>query len=212
MDNKVTTACSSGNKKHYVDLCATVMEHWGCTITKALPAELAPRKCNPNGSRVAISQYHDRRRLHPKQWTRKFSQKLTLLASNTTCGHEAVLKELAKQVKLRQKHKTHPLHYVRELLTSEIDIVIENFSKQQYTANGGSVEPTEDGFDLEEGAEEGTRDKIERMKELRRSQMAPLHNGHKASNAGEGDGTDRHALRVLTPANVSTVSDRGISR
>ncbi|PPJ54757.1 hypothetical protein CBER1_04039 [Cercospora berteroae] len=186
MDKQAHTTANTRNKKHYVTLCTTMMEHWGCDIKKALPADLAPRERNPNGSRVAISQHHDRTRLHPKEWTRTFCTQLTLLASNTMRGHEVVVKELRKQVKLRQKQKTHPLHYVREPLTSELDIVIEHFSRQEYNADRKSVDPTEDGFDFAEESEDETRSKIRRMRELRRSKRTETR-GEEAVNKPEAE-------------------------
>ncbi|KAK3659916.1 hypothetical protein LTR22_008283 [Elasticomyces elasticus] len=105
-----------------------VESFWSCKLKESLPIDLKPRLPATNGRRIGLKQ-QDTRRLPTKQWTKAFLRALEDLAF-VTCDDKATAhtKVIAK-VKERQRSGTHPEHYAREVLTSDLQAVAQEFKR-----------------------------------------------------------------------------------
>ena len=114
-------------------------------MKNALSAKLVPRQRNPNGSRVSHEQHHDRTRLPPNQWPPTFLKAFAKLAKVTQQRRTDALRHLSELVKARWAKREHPLHYAKELLVSDIEEAIRQFSGEEYNAGRDSIHPSDSG-------------------------------------------------------------------
>ncbi|KAK0356084.1 hypothetical protein LTR02_008676 [Friedmanniomyces endolithicus] len=106
---------------------------WRRKLTECLPPELKPRLRAGNGKRVSIGE-QDRKRLHVRQWTKALLRALEKLAfitpvNSTPVDRDNAYAKLIAQVKRRQRERVHVEHYAREVLTSDIEAVTQEFKR-----------------------------------------------------------------------------------
>ncbi|KAK0311919.1 hypothetical protein LTR01_002833 [Friedmanniomyces endolithicus] len=106
---------------------------WRRKLTTCLPPELKPRLRARNGKRVGIGE-QDRKRLPVRQWTKALLCALEKLAfispvKRTSVDRDNAYAKLNAQVKRRQRERVHVEHYAREVLTSDIEAVTEDFKR-----------------------------------------------------------------------------------
>ncbi|KAK1073408.1 hypothetical protein LTR74_001817 [Friedmanniomyces endolithicus] len=106
---------------------------WRRKLTECLPPELKPRLRAGNGKRVGIGE-RDRKRLPVRQWTKALIRALEKLAfitpvKSTPVDRDNAYAKLIAQVKRRQRERVHVEHYAREVLTSDIEAVTEDFKR-----------------------------------------------------------------------------------
>ncbi|KAK0902356.1 hypothetical protein LTR91_012273 [Friedmanniomyces endolithicus] len=104
---------------------------WRRKLTECLPPELKPRLRAGNGKRMSIGE-QDRKRLHVRQWTKALLRALEKLAfitpvNSTPVDRDNAYAKLIAQVKRRQRQRVHVEHYAREVLTSDIEAVTQEF-------------------------------------------------------------------------------------
>ncbi|KAK0278787.1 hypothetical protein LTR35_009052 [Friedmanniomyces endolithicus] len=98
---------------------------WRRKLTECLPPELKPRLRAGNGT-------SGHRRARPKAATRATVDKSTNPRSGEAGVHHSGQEHSSRQrqrVKRRQRERVHVEHYAREVLTSDIEAVTENFKR-----------------------------------------------------------------------------------
>lgn len=106
----------------------TFEKNWNCRLKDSIPGNLKPRVLLHNGARVGHQQ-QDRKRILPTDWPSKIYKALAHLSELTVNDMEFAHAKLKKQVKKRQKQRVHREHYAREVLTSDIEAVVEEVKK-----------------------------------------------------------------------------------
>ncbi|KAK3641146.1 hypothetical protein LTR56_006868 [Elasticomyces elasticus] len=190
-----------------------VKSFWGCKLGDSLPIDLKPRLPSANGRRIGLKQ-QDTRRLPTKQWTKAFFRALEDLAF-VTCDDKATAhtKVFAK-VKERQRNGTHPEHYAREVLTSDLQAVAQEFKRLKSAGHyppkslrrkGGSRIPRDDreASDVTEDDEQPRDTSVVVPGEVEMGGVTPpLQMKRKAE-----DSAPEHSIKRRKPSGMDEQSD-----
>ncbi|KAK4895238.1 hypothetical protein LTR27_006581 [Elasticomyces elasticus] len=179
----------------------------------SLPIELKPRLPAANGKRVGVKQ-QDTRRLPTKQWTKAFLRALEELAFMTCDDKATAHTKVIAKVKERQRSGTHPEHYAREVLTSDLYAVAQEFKRLKSVGHyppkflrrkGGSRIPRDDreASDLTEDDDQQRDASVEKPGVLEMGGVTPPP-GKKRKAEGSAS---EHSIKRRKPPGVHEQSE-----
>ncbi|KAK3111194.1 hypothetical protein LTR53_013798 [Teratosphaeriaceae sp. CCFEE 6253] len=135
---------SSKATRSYRETSTELVElNWRCNLGDSLPGKLKPRLRAPDGKRVGHKQY--KRRLPVQSWTKTMLCAMVKLSHATQGDPTTAHAMLRAQIRRRQHKRTHPEHYAREVMTSDIDAVVQELKRLKaaghYPPKGAGMTP-----------------------------------------------------------------------